>query len=161
MNRPWCLPVRHAAAEIGLGHRPQAHRLTHTGVDPVPRAVWHLNFKGVRKLVVLQPNGQVGPWHWSAPPTNRPGFEQPCLRAACLARHSTEKEKTMESISNNPEQKRKMKLAALEGRKYQKNKLEVELDHFIQTHQDTIAVKHQLAIVDEEIARLEEDLHKA
>jgi hypothetical protein len=64
----------------------------------------------------------------------------------------------MESFSNKPEQKRKMKLAALEGRKYQKNKLEVELDHFIQTHQDTVAVKHQLAIVDEEIARLEEEL---
>jgi hypothetical protein len=36
--------------------------------------------------------------------------------------------------------------------------LEVELDHFIQTHQDTVAVKHQLAIVDEEIARLEAEL---
>ncbi len=64
----------------------------------------------------------------------------------------------MESPANSPESKRKIKETELAGHKYQRSSLEVELDHFIQTHQDTTGVTEKLASVNAEIARLEEEL---
>jgi uncharacterized small protein (DUF1192 family) len=48
--------------------------------------------------------------------------------------------------------------SVLTGHRYQRNTLQVELDHFIQTHQDTTDVKDKLATLDAEIARLETEL---
>ena len=55
---------------------------------------------------------------------------------------------------------RQMKESVLTGYRYQRNTLIVELDHFIQTHQDTTEVNDKLATVDAEIARLEAELRK-
>ena len=66
----------------------------------------------------------------------------------------------MNSVSNSPEWTRKMKETELAGRRYQRSALVLELDHFIQTHQDTSAVTEKLATVDAEIAKLEDELRK-
>jgi hypothetical protein len=71
-----------------------------------------------------------------------------------------EREIAMDSLANNPEWKRQMKETELAGRKYQKSTLEFELDHFIQTHQDTAGVTEKLAGINAEIAKLEEELRK-
>lgn len=67
----------------------------------------------------------------------------------------------MNDVSNDRQRKREVKQAELEGRKYLKSRLESELDRFIQTHQDKTAVSEQLATVEAEIARLEEELRNA
>ena len=64
----------------------------------------------------------------------------------------------MNDLSNEQQRKREIRQVELEGRKYQKGRLESELDHFIQTRQDTAAVTEQLATVEAEIARLEDEL---
>ena len=64
----------------------------------------------------------------------------------------------MNDHSNEPQRKREILQAELEGRMYQKGRLESELDHFIQTRQDTTAVTEQLNTVAVEIVRLEEEL---
>ena len=64
----------------------------------------------------------------------------------------------MNDVSNDQERKRAIRQAELEGRKYQKSRLESELDRFIQAHQDKTAVSEQLATVEAEIARLEDEL---
>lgn len=66
----------------------------------------------------------------------------------------------MSNLSIEQQRKREILQAELEGRKYQKGRLESELDHFIQTRQDTTAVAGQLATVEAEIARLENELRK-
>ncbi|HOB46757.1 MAG TPA: hypothetical protein PKM60_11325 [Zoogloea sp.] len=66
----------------------------------------------------------------------------------------------MASLANSPESKRKIKETELAGRRYQKSTLELELDHFIQTHQDTAGLSEKLANLNAEIAQLEEELHK-
>jgi hypothetical protein len=64
----------------------------------------------------------------------------------------------MDSLANSPESKRKIKETELAGHRYQKSSLESELDHFIQTRQDTSGVTEKLASINAEIARLEEEL---
>ena len=67
----------------------------------------------------------------------------------------------MNDLSNEQQRKREIRQAELEGRKYQKGRLESDLDHFIQTRQDTATVTEQLATVEAEIARLEEELRNS
>ena len=64
----------------------------------------------------------------------------------------------MNDRSNDQQRKRDVRQAELEGRKYQKSRLQSELDHSIQTHQDKTTVSEHLATVEAEIARLEEEL---
>ena len=64
----------------------------------------------------------------------------------------------MSERSGEQQRKREIRQAELEGRKYQKSRLESELDHFIQTRQDTTTLADQLATVEAEIARLEDEL---
>lgn len=64
----------------------------------------------------------------------------------------------MNTLSNSQASKCQMKESELTGHRYQRNTLKVELDHFIQTHQDITEVSEKLAIVEAEIARLEAEL---
>lgn len=67
----------------------------------------------------------------------------------------------MNELSNEQQRKREILQAELEGRRYQKGRLESELDHFIQTRQDATVVTGQLATVEAEIARLESELRNS
>jgi len=71
---------------------------------------------------------------------------------------SIQQEGIVNHVSNEPAQAREIRLAELEGRRYQKTRLQSALDHCIQTHQDATPLAEQLATVDAEIARLEEAL---
>ena len=54
--------------------------------------------------------------------------------------------------------KREQKQTELAARISQKGDLKLKLEHFIQTRQDTTSVTHEIAEIDAEIARLEEEL---
>lgn len=66
----------------------------------------------------------------------------------------------MSGLADDPAWKRQMKETELAARKSQRSNLEFKLDHFIQTRQDTASVTAELAEVEVEIARLEDELRK-
>jgi hypothetical protein len=62
------------------------------------------------------------------------------------------------STEHNSKHDRTTLEAHLAARKYQRSAMNVEIDRFIQTHQDATAAAEQLASLDAEILKLERDL---
>jgi hypothetical protein len=66
----------------------------------------------------------------------------------------------MDGLASDPAWKRQQKETELAGRKFQRSTLQFKLDQFIQTRQDTTSVAQELAEVEVQIARLEEELRQ-
>ncbi|WP_298827198.1 hypothetical protein [uncultured Piscinibacter sp.] len=64
----------------------------------------------------------------------------------------------MNGPASDPASKRLIRESELAARKSQRSDLQFKLDHFIQTRQDTTSVTAELAEVDADIQRLEEEL---